>query len=167
MAANTRSRRRFLKAGGLLSGPLALGAMSGAAGGTPSTELARLEALAEIRELQQRLSQSLEDQHAQSLAGLFIDGADAAILGNVRRLAAVGFGERDAIELGPAMDTASVTLPCMVDFERVIDGDSTLIDMARQQGDGVLRRSEQRLLEADVIRRDGAWRFARLELSRA
>jgi stress response protein SCP2 len=40
--------------------------------------------------------------------------------------------------------------------------DCTLAALAHQQGDGILRRSEARVLQADLVKNNGEWKFRRL-----
>ena len=45
----------------------------------------------------------------------------------------------------------------------MIEPCGTLVDMARVQGDGVLKRSEQRALASSFVKRDGIWQFVNVE----
>ena len=44
-----------------------------------------------------------------------------------------------------------------------IDGCGTLVEMARLQGDGLVERSERRVLVSSFVKRDGVWKFENAE----
>ena len=60
--------------------------------------------------------------------------------------------------------TATASVPCVVETATPIDGNETLVEMARLQGDGVVRRAERRVLHGSFVKRDGRWHFASTEL---
>jgi hypothetical protein len=60
--------------------------------------------------------------------------------------------------------TARASVPCVIETATPIDGNETLVEMARQQGDGVVRRAERRVLHSTFVKRDGFWLFASAEL---
>jgi hypothetical protein len=55
-------------------------------------------------------------------------------------------------------------VPCVIETATPIDGNETLVEMARQQGDGVVRRAERRVLHSTFVKRDGFWHFVNAEL---
>jgi hypothetical protein len=67
------------------------------------------------------------------------------------------FGARERIEIAADGRTGRAALPCVMEVETVIGPDCPLVDMARQQGGGVDRRTERGVLEASCLKRDGAW----------
>jgi hypothetical protein len=113
----------------------------------------------------------------------------------LRRLAAklvqqINGGSRDVLEAGSAelreivaadveatcssavipsdRRAARVRLPCTVCFDEPIDAPgSSLVDMARLQGEGVLPRLEARMLEAHCERTGGRWRLVSARLLEA
>ena len=60
--------------------------------------------------------------------------------------------------------TATARVPCVVATATPIDGNETLVEMARQQGDGVVRRAERRVLHGSFVKRDSSWHLASTEL---
>lgn len=145
------SRRTFFgKAGAALLAPLA--ATRALAGEQPGDDLAkRLAALEDadaIRGLLQR--------HVQSVNA----GTSAAPDAHVR---ALNLDSEIAIEvLGDGTATAKVG--CSVATATPIVGGDTLVEMARLQGDGVLKRHERRVLVGSLAKRRGMWQIERLEL---
>jgi hypothetical protein len=133
------TRRAFIQAAGsAVSVPLAVAATSVPmrAAGDGDVRLAHLEDLHAIRVLN-------------------LDFAKR------RGLAPADFGEQDVIEV--ALDRASATARqhCQVNVEEPIGPDCPLVEMARQQGGGVVRRTERGVFEHEYIRRDGAWTIER------
>jgi hypothetical protein len=64
-----------------------------------------------------------------------------------------------------ANGTATARVPCTVETATPIDGDDTVVAMARLQGDGVIRRSEQRVLAGTLVKHDGNWTLEQTELT--
>ena len=60
--------------------------------------------------------------------------------------------------------TASASVPCVIETATPIDGNETLVEMARLQGDGVVRRAERLALHSTFVKRDGFWHVANAEL---
>jgi hypothetical protein len=77
-------------------------------------------------------------------------------------LATDGFGEQDAIEVSPDRTTATARTHCVVQTETAIGPNCTLVEMARGQGEGVLRRSETRVLVSNYVKVRDAWKIERL-----
>jgi hypothetical protein len=73
-----------------------------------------------------------------------------------------GFGEHDAIEIAADRATATARTHCAVQMEEAIGPNCTLVEMAREQGDGVLRREEKRVLVGAYVRVGGTWKIERL-----
>lgn len=145
------SRRTFLgKAGAALLAPLAASrAVAGEERGDDlAARLATLEDTNAIRTLLQH--------HAQSINA----GTNAAPDSNVRTL---------HLDSDVAIDvvgdrTATVHVGCSVETATPIAGRDTLVEMARLQGDGVLKRNERRVLVGSLAKRRGIWQIERLEL---
>jgi hypothetical protein len=69
------------------------------------------------------------------------------------------------IEIARDRRTAVGRLACTVRTAAPIEAPGcTLLDMARLQGEGVVRRTEAGVLEQSFVRRGGVWRIARSEL---
>ena len=88
-------------------------------------------------------------------------GEDQAIDPTIRSVAAHGFGEQDVIEIAPDRQTATALMHCTVEIETVIGPSCPLVEMAREQGGGVLRRTEAGVFEIAYVRRDGSWTIER------
>src|SRR5687768_9124436 len=138
---NSKPTRRsfFGQAGAALAAPLAAtAALAGESrdGGDVATRLAALEDTNAIRALQQRYARLVTAGAHAELAALFADPARAAVVENVRSLKPDG---EAAVTL--ATDgTATARLACTVETATPIEPCGTLVDMARLQGDGVLKR---------------------------
>jgi hypothetical protein len=69
------------------------------------------------------------------------------------------------IQIAADRRTATARTLCVVQVESPIEAPGcTLVDMARAQGEGVVRRNERRFLEQTFARRDGLWKIERAEL---
>lgn len=162
------SRRGFLwKASAALAAPLAVGAASAnarAAGDRNASleRLAQLEDVNAIRELTHRYVRHANAGAHHEAASLFADPARADPR-SISALAADPLGGEDAIEIAASGATATARLHCTAEIERPIEPVTPLVEMARAQGGGVLRRSEHGVLEGAYIKRDGSWTIERLE----
>ena len=142
-------RRFFAHTSALLAVPLAASTALAADGGGEdlAARLAALEDANAIRGLLQR--------HAQGINA----GTNAAPDANVR---ALRLDSEIAVEVvGDATATAHVG--CSVETATPIAGGDTLVEMARLQGDGVLKRNERRVLVGSLVKRRGTWQIERLE----
>jgi hypothetical protein len=143
----TTTRRRFFGGAAALAAPLAAG--TAVASDDLAARLAILEDSRAIRALLLNWARDVNagkiTAPAPNVRGLALD-ADAAI--------AVDFN-----------GTATARVPCTVETATPIDGDETLVEMARQQGDGVVRRSERRVLAGTLVKHGGIWILERTELT--
>jgi hypothetical protein len=158
-------RRFFLQAGAAMSVPLAAGGHATESGTADSVEKARLAALEDeraIRDLQRAYARLFNSGAHEEIRGLFVNPTAAHIDGSVRGLSPVGFGEHDAVEISPDRKTATARTHCAVHTETAIGPSCTLVEMAREQGEGVLRQSEARVLVGRYARVAGAWKIDRL-----
>lgn len=159
------SRRRFIwKAGAALSAPLAVGAAQASAVKADDTqalqaELAARDDLMSIRTLQQNLARYINAADEQRVAALFLRAAASSDLKGIRHMAPADFGEHDSVEFTADGLTAIAELHCAVEAETPIDIDCTAAEMAHQQGDGVLRRKETRVLRMRMVRHQGSWKI--------
>ena len=152
MSSKSAATRRtfFGKAGAALVAPLAASrAFAGEERGDDlAARLAALEDANAIRGLLQR--------HAQSINA----GTNTAPDTNVRTLR---LDSEIAIDVA-GDGTATASVGCSVETATPIAGGDTLVEMARLQGDGVLKRNERRVLVGSLVRRGGIWQIERLEL---
>ena len=144
----TPTRRRFFtQATLLLAAPMTALAAEGR-GADIAARLAALEDANAIRELLHR--------HAQRVN----DGTEAPPSLEIRRLA---LDSDVAIEVA-ADGTATARAPCMVTTATPIESCGTLVEMARLQGDGIVTRTERRVLHGRLVKRNGVWEFESAEL---
>jgi hypothetical protein len=157
MRRNASSRRSFIRtAGAALSVPLAAAAAvvpaAAAADADPvHTRLTRLEDANAIRALNQEFARQVSAGAAEAM------GIDPSI----RIVASEDFGQRDVIEVARDRQTAIGLMHCTVQIEAVIGPSCPLVEMAREQGGGVVTRSEAGVFENAYERRDGVWSLQR------
>jgi len=162
-AVSTR-RSFFWKAGATLSAPLALTtarASGSSAEGTGAleTRLANLEEVNAIRELHQNYASHINAREHEAIVRLFAAPSEAQIDASIRNLSADDFGEHDVIEVAADRNTATAHFHCTVQTETAIEPSCPLVEMARQQGEGVIRASEKRVLEVTYVKESGAWKI--------
>ena len=154
-AASTR--RSFIRTtGAALSVPLAVVAatvpVTAIAGDDPLlARLGMLEDLDAIRVLNQAFARQVGAGDAASM------GIDASI----RRVSPQEFGQRDVIEIAPDRQRATSVMHCTVDIETAIGPSCPLVEMAREQGGGVVTRSETGVFELVCVKRDATWTIER------
>ena len=149
------SRRSFLKGGAVAAAPLAVAIPAAALASQDKARLSRLEDQAAIREL-----------HQDWLRGLNRGASTGpALAPEVRSLAADHAGEPDLIEIAEGGGRARGRFHFVVELETELPGGVTLVQMARLQGGGRVRRSERRVLSAEYVKAGGAWKVARLEFA--
>jgi hypothetical protein len=142
----TTTRRKFFGGAAALAAPLAAGTA------VASDDLAaRLAVLEDSSAIHALLLNWARDLNA---------GKIAAPAANVRSLTL----DADAAIAVDANGTATARVPCTVETATPIDGNETLVEMARQQGDGVVRRAERLALHGTFVKRDGFWHVAKAEL---
>lgn len=165
------TRRAFIgSAGAALSVPLAAVAATAPSNApahsledadTLRARLTRLEDENAIRALNQAYVRHVNaDAHAE-LAALFADPSAALIDPGIRGVTAEHVGEHDVITIAPDGQVATGLLHCTVDAESVIGPACPLLDMARQQGGGVVRRTERGVFENAYVKRGGSWKIQR------
>lgn len=174
MTTNTQTsadatRRRFLcKAGAALSVPLAAAAGAPTAAATDDSaalraRLALLEDANAIRALQHAYAQRVNAGGGPALDKLFV--GDVPTRG-FRTFCPDPHGGDDSIDIDPGAATATAREHCVVEIETAIEPSCPLVEMARAQGGGVLRRSERGVLESEYVKLDGVWKIGRVEFRR-
>ena len=142
----TTTRRKFFGGAAALAAPLA--ATAAVASDDLAARLAALEDLNAIRSLLQSYAQRVNA------------GTDAAPAANVRSVTLDSDGAIDVAANG----TASARIGCTVETALPIDGRDTLVEMARLQGDGVVKRNERRVLVSAFVKHGGVWTVEHTEL---
>jgi len=151
MSTKAATRRTFFgRAGAALLAPLAATtALAGEKRGDDlATRLAALEDANAIRALLQR--------HAHDVNA----GTRPAPAADVR---ALNLDPEGIVDVS-SDDTATARVGCGVELGTPIPGADTLVEMARLQGEGVVKRHERRVLVGSLLKRDGAWHIERVEL---
>ena len=144
---NTTTRRTFFGGAAAIAAPLA--ATAAVASDDVAARLAALEDANAIRALLQSWAQRVNA------------GTEAAPHAGVRRLTL----DADAEIAVAANGTATARVPCTVETATPIDGDETPVAMARLQGDGIVRRSQRRVLASTFVKRNGIWNLEQTELN--
>ena len=140
------TRRKFFGGAALLAAPLAAGA---AAGDDLAARLAALEDANTIRAV---------------LRGWARDVSIGKLTAPVANICSLKLDADPAISVA-ANGTATARVNCSVETATPIDGNETIVEMARQQGDGVIRHSERRVLTGTFVKHGGIWVLERTELT--
>jgi hypothetical protein len=165
------TRRRFIRtAGAALSGPVALAVatvMPAAAADThddAAARLARLEDVDAIRALTRAYARHVNARELDKAAELFAEPAGARFEASLAGLTPLDFGDADAMEIARDRQTAAVRLAAAVVYENAIGPECPAVEMARQQGGGVVTRTEHVIVENAYVRHNGVWRIQRSTL---
>jgi len=163
------TRRSFMAAAGAaLSAPVAAVSPSWlpASGASDSLEarLAKLEDVNAIRALNQEFARHVNNRSAGQRAVLAADPSGAVMDPDVVAISLDGFGQEGVIEIAPDRQTATARVHVTVHTETVIGPDCPLLEMARQQGGGVINGAEPVVLEAAYVRREGVWKILHVEM---
>jgi ketosteroid isomerase-like protein len=163
------TRRNFLKGGAIVAAPLAaIGAPVAALGaGDDRARIARLEDEKAIRALHASWSRLVNAGNHAAAAKLYADDKCACALAGIASVAPDHEGAADALDFARDGKRASATYAALVEVETEIAPDHTLAQMLHAQGEGMVRTSERRTLEAGYIRtREGNWAIASLDFQR-
>lgn len=150
------TRRAFLKVGAMAAVPpagLGLPAAALAADGSKA-ELARMADQRELEGLTRQFVSAFNKGRAGGLAG-GLPALDATRL----HLA------DEAADMTITGDTASVRVACSAEQEEALEGDETLIRMARLQGNVAGVKVADKMLQASFTRHAQGWRIASIALS--
>jgi hypothetical protein len=168
-AKPTSTRRSFIRRAGVaLSSPVAVAVASAprlATAGKPEdavpARLARLEDVEAIRALNQAYARHINAGATEEIGTLFADRSDAQRDPCVIAVRPFDFGESDSIDIAVDRQTASARLHSMVEFETAIGPDCPVVQMARHQGGGFVRRTERGVFENSYVRPEGTWKLRR------
>ena len=161
------TRRSFLKSGAIIAAPIAAVAVPAAALADDGAKarLARLEDERAIGELHRALLGRINNAGLERSGEFFAD----------RRAPELGTGLRavrpdlqavpDRLELAEDGSRATARHSCQVEFETALEGDSTLVQMARLQGNSAVTRVERRVLKADYVKLESGWAVENLRLA--
>ncbi len=177
-APSTVERRTFIwKAGAALSATLASAAATTAvaeskrvadpAGDSASAQLTRLShqlAMLEdanaIRQLHRAYGDALNHRLYADAAALFADTAQAHFDAGVFILDSTR--EQHVIEVAADRHTATARFSCLMKVEATLASSSPLVEMARQQGQGVMQWWEAGRYENSYVRSRDGWKIQQL-----
>lgn len=142
------TRRAFIGgAGAALAAPLAVAPAPAAE--AHDTAAARLAALEDQAAIRAALAELLAEPKRLEL--------DSAVSG-------IAADRTEAIAVA-ADGTATALVACTVETATPIESCGTLVEMARLQGEGLVRRRERRTLKSTFVKRNGTWQLAHMELT--
>jgi hypothetical protein len=154
MTRDTPTRRMFLKGGALLAAPIAAASVTAAA-------LADEELKARVERLQDEVA--IRELHQSWLRRVNAGERSALLDGAVRRIIADHAGAPERIEFAVDGLSAVGHFDYAVEAEVPLAEDCTLAQMAHAQGNGILRRTERRMLTVEYTRSStGAWRIGKV-----
>jgi hypothetical protein len=158
--ASATDRRSFLKSGALIALPVAAVAVPAVALADDGSRarLARLEDEREVEALQRKFVRYL---NGGDDCGEFIAPSGAVDLGQGLRSIIELPAAEETLALSADGRTATTRCACRVEFETEFAGHTTLEQMARFQGQGSHRRSEERVLAMEFTKHKRGWRIAR------
>jgi len=159
---NSTRRSFFWATGAALATPLAMASTDSKRddGDASPARLTLLETLNAIRELQASYVRFVNTAARAELAMLFVDHRGAPIDDCLRALSFDSLDGRSSIEVAEDLETARATMRCTAQIEVPIEDRGTLIEMARQQGGGVVKTVESRTIEHAYVKVRGRWLIA-------
>ena len=156
-------RRSFLKASAVIAAPFAAAAPVVALAGDDSrAKLARLEDERAVEALQRKFLRYL---NGDGDCGEFVASSDSVDLGEGLRSIAEDLHHEPSLRLAADGRTATARCSCKVERETEFAGDSTLEQMARFQGQGSHRFTEERVLATEFVKGSDGWRIAAARLA--
>lgn len=164
---SSSSRRSFLKRSAILAVPLAAAVPAAVvADDDVKARLARLEDEAAIRKLHHNWIRQVNGGVSEALKPLSVNHEKAVLGESVRRIATDHASEPELIEVAADRNSAKGTFHCVVEFETPIAQDSTLAQMAHAQGSGSVRRTEQREIRVEYLKKvSGEWAVAKADFA--
>jgi hypothetical protein len=171
MSTELESTRRsfFWKAGAVLSAPVAAATTYASEAAVPDSgtlkRLAQLEDEKAIRELQETLIRHVNAGARDAIHASCIDATAVQLDDGIRSLAPDSAAERGVIEVAVDRLTAVAATPCTALIETAIGPNCTLVEMARLQGEGVVRHTCSGVLEGAYSKHNGVWRIERIVFS--
>jgi hypothetical protein len=97
-------------------------------------------------------------------AAILADAENMPIAHGIRRVtpdSGRGLDEQEVIDLSADRSTATARMACTVQVETPIEPACPLVDMAREQGGGVIKRTESGVFENSYVKENGAWKIER------
>ena len=163
MGNPTTDRRSFLKTGAMVAAPLAaVVPVAALAGDDSRAKLARLEDERAIEALQRKF---LRHVNGAGDCGELIASSGSVELGEGLRSIAEDMGHEPVLTLAEDGLSATARCACKIERESEFTGDSTLERMARFEGLGSHRHSEERMLATEFVKGKDGWTIARARLA--
>lgn len=161
------TRRSFLKSGALVAAPVAAVAAPAMAlaADNGSARLARLEDERAIEALSRNFVRNFNASGAKGTADLFAAGRAPELGDGAVRLALDAAGEPDLLEVAEDGAHARSRHLCTLESEYALEGEGSLVEMARLQGNSAVQTSEQRVLVADYVKLADGWAIESLRLA--
>lgn len=159
------TRRSFLKSGALVATPIAAVAVPAAvfAEDGSKARLARLEDERAIEALNRDFLRRFNKGGAAQTAELFARGDAPELPGAITRLTIVDDDAPGELELADDGATASHRFACMAETESVLEGNETIVQMARFQGNYAVRTEKSRMLSAKYVRLPNGWAIEKID----
>ena len=162
------SRRSFLKSGTIVAAPLAvMGAPAAAALADDGSRLrlARIEDERAIEALNRSFLRSFNAGGAKKAGEHFVGGKASGLAKGMTGLSLDGTAEAEHFAVSDDGDRASAHYAVTAEFEHAFEGEGTLLQMARLQGNAEHRHAETRKLVAHYVKREQGWAIERLSLA--
>ncbi len=158
------TRRSFLMVGAVLATPVAAVAVPvvAFAGESREARLAQLENEAAVRDLHQRWLRQVN--RGAATTRLFADPRARGDAG-IRSIVADHAGEADVIQVSADGMRATGRYHCVVETVTELEANCTLTQMKHAQGEGVVRDTARRVIEADYVRGEQGWAIGRINLA--
>jgi hypothetical protein len=165
---STSTRRAFLKVGAVAAAPLAAaGGAAAMAAHDQQAKLARLQDEHAIGALHQAWLRRINTGAHAEAAELFADPKRARFDEKVSGVAADHAAEPDRITLAADGQGATGRYHCVVETQTERPRDCTLAQMAHAQGEGLICRTEPRVLQAAYVKTEGGWAIETLRFEPA
>ncbi len=169
MSNNTdTTRRTFLKAGALVAAPAAaigIPVAAIAADDGSKAALARLQDERAIEALNRDFLRAFNRGGAKSTANLFADRAAPGIAKHVRRLSLELADAPRSFVIADDGASATARYDCTVEIAQELEGDETLVQMARLQGNAAGVESARKTLSARYAKGADGWMITEIELA--
>ena len=164
---NTTSRRSFLKSGAIAAAPIAAVGVPAAALANDGSKakLARLEDERAIQELHAALLRRINTAGIAQSGEFFVNGKVPGLEQGLRSITPDPTGESPALAFSEDGRRATQNQAVKAEFAAELEGDETLVQMARLQGNAPEAEALRRTLVADYVREEGGWAIEKLRLA--
>jgi hypothetical protein len=160
------TRRSFLKSGALVAVPVAAIGLPAAALAEDGSKaaLARLQDERAIEALAHDFVRMFNRGGAHGTASLFANRASPAIGKGISKLNLDLSETPQSVTIAGDGASATARYACTVDIAHDLEGQATIVQMARLQGGAAVTHSARKTLAAHFARAEDGWRIAGVEL---